>query len=68
MNKYVTQRGRIFETNRGFTFKIDPKEKEYQIRGPYASVTYPNRKSFDIALEMDVLENYVTEVYTQFWN
>lgn len=68
MNKYITQRGHVFTVKPGFLFDIDHKIGEYQIKGQWAAVVFGSRKSFDIALEMDLLESYVTEIHTQFWN
>lgn len=68
MIKYITQRGHVFTVKPGFQFDIDHKAREYQIRGQWAAVVFGSRKSFDIALEKDLLESYVTEIYTQFWN
>ena len=68
MKKYITKNGHIFETLPGFMFKSDVRANEYQVVGPYASMVFFSRLNFDTALEMDLLKEFVTETYTQFWN
>ena len=66
--KYITKRGKIFLTNPGYQFVIEPKERHYELRGKYFKILYPSRHEFDIALEMGGFSEYTVELFAGVWH